>query len=246
MSRVLVIGGSGYAPSLMIPGLAESYTVRVLDPRPPSTECEYLAGDATDPTCLAKALDGVDVLVHAATGSHGRSDPARAASQFTVNVTSVHLALAAAHDAGIRHAVHISSLSVFRNVTGRRVDESTRPDADDPYGLSKRLGEEVCRAAARRWRMSVTVLRLAFPTPDVLWPAWGYTRPPTVRRATNGKPIHATAASDLARAVAAAIEHRNGFQLFHITGDDSAGLWSIERARTVLGWQPTFRIRPEC
>src|SRR4051794_19596660 len=41
--RVLVVGGSGYVSSLMTPLLADRYTIRVLDPRPPSTEygCEY-------------------------------------------------------------------------------------------------------------------------------------------------------------------------------------------------------------
>jgi hypothetical protein len=89
--------------------------------------------------------------------------------------------------------------------------------------------------------MSVTVLRLAWPTPDDVWPAWGIGSPPQVQRRRDGTPIHATAASDLARAVSAALDHRAGFQLFTISGDRSAGIWSTARADRVLGWRPSFR-----
>jgi nucleoside-diphosphate-sugar epimerase len=112
------------------------------------------------------------------------------------------------------------------------------PDACDPYGLSKRLGEEVCRAAVDRWGQSVTVLRPAYPTPDEVWPAWAFVRPPMLRRTADGVPIHGTAASDLARAVIAAIDYRDGFQVFTISGDRSAGLWSVDKAGRLLGWTP--------
>src|SRR6266545_976292 len=238
--RLLIVGGSGYVPGLVLPVLAEDHTVRVLDPRPPASRCEYVRGDATDYASVRAALDGVDVVIHAAMGSHDASDPARAASLFDVNVKSVHLTLLASHDAGIRHAVHLSSVSVYRNLDARTVDESVPPDADDSYGLSKRLGEEVCRAAAHRWPLSVNVLRLAFPTPDAIWPAWGFVDPPAVLRAADGRTIHATAATDLARAVSAAIDYRDGYQVFIISGDQSVGLWSTAKAHRLLGWTPTF------
>jgi hypothetical protein len=41
--------------------------------------------------------------------------------------------------------------------------------------------------------------------------------------------------------VLAAAVCRDGFQIFTITGDESAQLWSTARARTLLGWAPTFR-----
>jgi hypothetical protein len=40
--------------------------------------------------------------------------------------------------------------------------------------------------------------------------------------------------------VLAALEHRAGFQVFSISGDRSARLWSTDRARRVLGWEPSF------
>lgn len=238
--RVLVVGGSGYVGGLVLPVLTGRHAVRVLDPRPPPEEVEYHAGSATDYATLRAAVDGMDAVVHCAMGGTARKAGGTAAAAFDVNVKSVHLTLLAAHDAGVPHAVHISSLSVYRDVTARRLDGTEPPDATDLYGLTKRLGEEVCRAAATQLGLSVNVLRLAWPTPDDLWPAWGRRRRPEHRYAADGSLIEATAATDLAAALLAALDHRDGYQLFTITGDRSARLWSTARARDVLGWAPTF------
>jgi nucleoside-diphosphate-sugar epimerase len=238
--RVLVVGGAGYVGNLVVPLLAERHLIRVLDPRRPAAEVEHLAGSATDYDALRAGMDGMEAVIHCAMGSHDSHTPGGAADTLDVNVKSVYLALMAAHEAGVPHAVHISSMSVYRDLESRRLDESDPPDATDPYGLSKRLGEEVCAAAVHEWGLSVNVLRLTWPTPDELWPAWGAFGGNEIRYATDGTRIDATAASDLARAMLAALEHRDGLGVFTISGDRSARLWSTERARHVLGWEPTF------
>jgi nucleoside-diphosphate-sugar epimerase len=237
--RVLFVGGSGYVGGLLLPRLAERHQLRVLDPRRPVAG-EHLAGDACDRRTLDEAMGGMDTVIHGAMSVIDENDPRTANRAFDVNVTSVYQTLAAAHRAGIRHAVHLSSLSVYRDVNERRLDDAMPPDAVDLYGLTKRFGEEVCRAAAAEHGMSINSLRLAWPTSDEAWPAWAGEEPHDHWFAPDGTPIQATAASDLARAVLAALDYRNGFQIFTISGDRSARLWSIERARTLLGWTPTF------
>jgi hypothetical protein len=91
--------------------------------------------------------------------------------------------------------------------------------------------------------LSVNVLRLAFPTPDGAWPAWTVDGQPRPQYAMDGALIEATAASDLAVALLAALEYSDGFQVFTISGDRSAGLWSTAKARQVLGWEPRGRPR---
>jgi nucleoside-diphosphate-sugar epimerase len=228
-----------------LPALADRYTIRVLDPRSPATECDYVAGDATDESALATAMAGVDAILHCAMGAPVESVPEAAAAidAYDVNVKSVHLTLLAAHRAGVRHAVHISSMSVYRDLLDRSIDDESVPtDATDLYGLTKRLGEQVCHAAATEWGLSINVLRLTWPTPDNLWPAWGRTRPPTLLRSGDGNPVEATAGSDLARAIGAALEFRDGFQLFTISGDRSLRRWGIGKAGRLLGWEPIFGI----
>ncbi|GAA2048688.1 hypothetical protein GCM10009839_62960 [Catenulispora yoronensis] len=245
--RILMVGGSGYVGSLMLPGLAGGHSIRVLDPVAPVGAPEgvvHVAGSALDSGVLAGALEGVDVVVHAAMGR--RSDvhwpyPDLGRS-FEVNVASVYATLAAAREAGVRRAVLISSLSVFADgpvaLADRVLDEAVEPDASDVYGVSKRLAEQVCRIAAEAYGMSVTVLRLAWPTPDAVWPRWAlpvvFPEPVQVRFA-DGRPFFALAASDLAAAVDAAVRRVGGYEVFHIHGGSGSGL-STEKARVGLGW----------
>jgi nucleoside-diphosphate-sugar epimerase len=238
--RVLVVGGSGYVAGLMLPVLARRHRIRVLDRRPPEADVEYLAGSATDHADLRRAVQDMDALVHCAMGSTAWDTPGGAADAFDVNVKSTHLALLAARDAGVRHAVYISSMSVYQDLTARRLDESTPPDATDLYGLTKRLGEQVCAAAVAEWGLSVNVLRLVWPTSDGAWPAWSAADPPKLHYTADGTPIEGTAATDLAAAVHAALEHRDGYQLFTISGARSSDQWSTAKARRVLHWTPTF------
>jgi nucleoside-diphosphate-sugar epimerase len=154
----------------------------------------------------------------------------------------VHATLEAAHAAGVSRAVLIGSLSVFDEdgLIERDVDETTEPDATTVYGVTKRLAEQVGRIAADAHGMTVTVLRLAFPTPDEAWPRWALpvAQEPIELRRADGSLVPALAASDLAAAVGAALKRDGGgYEVFHIVGGDDSGRgWSTAKARDALGW----------
>ncbi|MEY9856270.1 nucleoside-diphosphate-sugar epimerase [Catenulispora sp. GAS73] len=244
--RILIVGGSGYVGTLMLPWLAAEHEIRVLDLVPPQGDYDYVAGSATDPAALATALDGMDAVVHGAMGLRSQTawpEP-DTASSFEVNVASVYTTLEAAHTAGVSRVVLIGSMSVFANepvrLSSRDVDETTEPDATNLYGVTKRLAEQVGRIAAQAHGMTVTVLRLAWPTPEDVWPLWALPvldEPMDIRRA-DGTQIPALAASDLAAAVSAAVRRdAGGYDVFHIFGaDDSGRGWSAAKARDGLGW----------
>jgi nucleoside-diphosphate-sugar epimerase len=239
--RVMLAGGSGYVGTLVLPLLHRHHEIAVLDRRPPALDdVEYQAGDLADYDDLRRALTGRDAVVHCAMGRRDWDDPAGAADTFDVNVKSVHLTLLAAREVGVPHLVYVSTMSVYADLECRTLDEQTPPDATDPYGLTKRLGEQVCAAAVQEWGLTVTVLRLAQPTPDAVWPAWGLPDPPRMAHTRSGTPIDSTAATDVALAIHAALSYRKGCSTFHISGDRTAGLWSTARAAELLGWRPTF------
>jgi nucleoside-diphosphate-sugar epimerase len=248
--RVVVIGGSGYVGSLFLPGLADAgHEVCVLDPAAPASDVGWIRGSATDPAVLEAALDGATAVVCSAMGPPGPDGTPDPVTSFDVLVTSVFTALAAAARAGVARAVLISSLSVFANkpvrLPDRMLDETAPPDAADVYGLAKLLAERVGQAAAQAHGMTVTALRIAWPTTESAWPAWALPRlpAPVVIRRTDGTPVPALAASDLTAAVLAALGRDNGgFEAVHILGDDDSGrCWSTAKARTLLGWQPRRR-----
>ena len=234
--RVLVIGGAGYVAGLILPQVALRHAVLVFDLRPPAPGLEYIQGDVLDAAALAEACEGVQAGLYLAMGSPHHNTSIGVRSAFDVNVQGVYLALQALQKAGADHFVYASSMSVYEgSLTSRRFDtEDVPPDSAQTYGLTKRLGEEVCRAADRAGGISVNALRFCLPLPMERWQ----------EHARSGEPTLATEASDVARAVTAAIERPfGGFEAFTISGDYGHIFMDMSKARRMLDWAP--RARPD-
>jgi nucleoside-diphosphate-sugar epimerase len=243
--RILVIGGCGVVGRIVLPVLAGTHQITVLDLNPPADPVPgvtYHTGDARDAELTRRLAAGADSLIYMAMGpAQGWNTTPTVRSHLEVAVSGLYLALSAAHEAGVRHAVYTSSMSVFRYLIpgtqqaatsdqiGHFPSDDTPPDARDFYGLAKRLGEEVCRSAAVEWDMDVVCLRLSFPTPDSEWPP----SDPLFHR------LIATSGSDVAAALEAALDYRgHGFAAFNISGDVDGRTMSLAKARQQLGWTP--------
>ena len=105
--------------------------------------------DILDAAAVARAADGCDAIVHLA-ALLGR--PGETADQImTVNVTGTWNVLAAARTMGVRRVVNFSSVNALGIFSGNGtpdylpIDDAHPPRATTPYGISKRLGEEMCR-----------------------------------------------------------------------------------------------------
>jgi nucleoside-diphosphate-sugar epimerase len=237
--KLLVIGGAGKVGTMVAPMLAKQHSLRVFDLGEPSYDGgEYVRGDVNDPDALMAAAEGMESILYMAMGSESlwrepKLSAAARASHFDVNVKGLYLALLAAHAHGIGQAVYTSSMSVYaRNAAGRFIaDEDMPGDATHCYGFTKRLGEEVCRNACREWGMDINALRLFLPMPDEKWLA----------EVPEGNPKIWTAASDVARAILAALDFRAGFQAFTISGDYEQKYMSLAKAKRFLNWEPLAR-----
>jgi nucleoside-diphosphate-sugar epimerase len=232
--KTLIIGGSGTVGSLVAPILAQTHAIRIFDLRPPEYDnIEYVQGDIRDYADLVRADTGMDNLVYMAMGGLDWAEIHGIVSAFDVNVKGVHLALRAAHEAGISQAVYTSSMSIYAGDLMQRTfaDEGLTPDAAELYGFTKRLGEEVCQNAAHLWGMNVNALRLCYPTGEDKW----------LRETVAGQPTLATSAGDVARAIASALSFSAGFQAFMISGDYENKILKMDKARRLLGWAPLAR-----
>ncbi|MET9336382.1 NAD(P)-dependent oxidoreductase [Nonomuraea sp. NPDC003804] len=233
--RVLVAGGSGAVGALVVPELAARHDVTVMDLRPPAAGVPYVRGSVTDHDDVRRAAEGHDALVYLAMGRKEgwREGDAWVDSHFAVNVTGLYVTLRACAQAGARVAVHASSMSVFEGYATRDYVRRPEPDAVDAYGLTKRLGEQICEAAAREHDLTVTALRLVHPMPDEEWQAYAGDHPDLV-----------TAAGDAAAAFVAALERRGpGFAAYTITGDYRRSRLDWTPALHDLGWWPRARRR---
>lgn len=231
--RLLVIGGAGLVGTLTLPLLAEQHTVRVFDLRAPRVDVPHVIGDVQDVDALSEATMDIDALVFMAMGPFRDGRLLHPAVHFDVSPKGLYLAAAAAAANGVRRLVYTSSMSVFgepEDVQGKYPDESVEPNATHFYGLAKRFGEEVCKAAVREWGMSAVALRLCLPTPEDRWP-------PTHR--PNATPI-ATSGRDTARAILAALDYDGGgFEAVTISGDAGCQVVSsLDKAKSLLGWEP--------
>ncbi len=162
MTKVLVTGATGFVGYHITKQLAEprnrgGQRVRVLVRRPERAKIleplgvELCKGDVTDPSSVRAAMEGVETVFHTAawvgfwrTGS-GRMD--------AVNVEGTRNVLMAAHDAGVKHFLHVSSVAaVGQSLDGQPADENNPWLAEWEevnYVRTKRRGEELVLRFAR-------------------------------------------------------------------------------------------------
>ena len=162
--HALVTGAAGFLGRAIVRRLVrDGATVRALV-RPGRTVdlpgAEVAAGDVCDESAVGEALRGVDCVIHAAArvATTGRWEEFAA-----VNVRATRRLLWAAHAAGVRHIVHISSLSVYAVPTdGVTITEDSpyesESEARGAYSRSKLAADRVAMDAARRG-VPVVVLR---------------------------------------------------------------------------------------
>jgi UDP-glucose 4-epimerase len=122
----------------------------------------WIRGDVRDPFRVEEAVEGMDAVVHMA-GLHGPHwKTAGDMETFEVNVSGTKNVVLAAAQNGVDRLVFTSSRAAY----GSRgeapylpLDEEAEPGADDLYGLTNVLGEDICSYATRTYGMSTFCLR---------------------------------------------------------------------------------------
>ena len=122
--------------------------------------CTLSEGDlGDDPGRLAERIEGCRWAVHCAARVYSGRDWSAVQE---VNVEGTRNTLEAAARAGVRHAVHVSSVAVYGQMSGPMDGsgplEGTIP-SDNFYGRSKRLAEEAASEIHESGRMQVTIVR---------------------------------------------------------------------------------------
>jgi len=119
--------------------------------------------DVLDPAAVRRAARRCAAIVHVAALAH---DSAGSPEQImAVNVLGAWHMLLAAEAAGVGRVISFSSAQVFGIAEGERlpdylpVDDAHPRRAMRPYGLSKRLGEDLCEGFTRRTGIATVCLR---------------------------------------------------------------------------------------
>lgn len=155
----LVTGGAGFFGINMIRYLlakgqrAVSIDIAPFD-YPEKDRVRVVTGDIRSIDALRAAMDGVDVVIHAA-AALPRHSPGDIHSTDVIGTNNV---LAVAHDYGVERVVHISSTAVYGIPDHHPLYEDDRLHGVGPYGRAKIEAEQACLAARERG-MVVPILR---------------------------------------------------------------------------------------
>jgi nucleoside-diphosphate-sugar epimerase len=183
--HVVVTGGSGRLGQYVIRELfTHGYAVSSLDSvKPRECLCPTYTADLSRFQQIIEHFRNADAVVHLArirfpyteTGFDAAkqqwefTDAARDAERFNQNIAITNNVLAAAETCGVKRIVCGSSLAVygFYYPTAKLlpdylpVDEAHPRRPQDPYGLTKLAGEQLCDALAHRAGAQIASLRFA-------------------------------------------------------------------------------------
>lgn len=120
----------------------------------------FIKGDITNPQNVAKAMEGIDIVVHFAAESHVDRSIMDPASFVVTNVTGTQVLLDEALKAGVKRFHHVSTDEVFGALdlnSSTRFSESTPYNPHSPYSASKAGSDHLVRAYADTYGLAVTI-----------------------------------------------------------------------------------------
>lgn len=156
---VLITGGAGFLGiNLTRYLLARGHRVVSLDVAPfdyPERDrITIFEGDIRDPSAVARAMAGVDIVVHTAAALPLYSPE----DIYSTDIDGLRNVLQAAFDAQAERLVHISSTAVYGIPDHHPLAEEDRLDGVGPYGEAKVEAEEICQEFRERG-LCVPVIR---------------------------------------------------------------------------------------
>jgi UDP-glucose 4-epimerase len=169
--KVLVTGGSGRIGKFVVMELQKyQHEVRIFDTKEPeSINSDFFNGSITEPTDIERAMNGIDAVIHlAAIPSMMSNIPS--VDYMNINVAGTFNVLEAAAKSQVSKVAIASSDSALGFVFSTNkfspeyfpINEKHPLQPQDPYGLSKLIGEELCKSATRRYGISTICLRFCW------------------------------------------------------------------------------------
>jgi UDP-glucose 4-epimerase len=169
MRTFLVTGGAGFIGSHIAATLVErGDRVRVLDNLSAGFEAnmagfrdkiEFIKGDVTDPSAVARAVDGVDCVFHEAALASVPASVDRPLDSHAACATGVVTVLDAARRAGVRRVVYAASSAAYGDQPTSSKRETDLPAPLSPYAAAKAAGELYCQAFWATFGLETVAIR---------------------------------------------------------------------------------------
>lgn len=238
--KVLILGAAGRVGSRLTKTLSPSHDLILADVRP-IEDPRYLKLSVLDVPLLEETVAGVDAVVYLSivnTPAYGGRETIEYVSDsFRVQVEGVYNALQAAVRGGGKRVLYASTVSaVSRYPRDVMVSSEHRYFTAGTYGITKGLGEELCRNIHETRGLPVVILRLG----NVYVPELhGHPQ----QRHPHPSRVHV---DEVALAFAKVLETpQPPYALIHVVGEHPDRQWDLDAARELYGWSPTVRFGPD-
>lgn len=166
---VLVTGATGFIGSrLCLAAMQRGHRVRAFGQENQPAEAanarslrsagaELHLASVTDRAAVARAVSGVDTVIHLAAAQHEANVPDQ--RFWDVNVQGTRTVVEAAIEAGVTRFVHGSTIGVFGGRPGVTVHEDSPLEPTNIYGRTKLEGERI--VLSQRDRIEVLIARIS-------------------------------------------------------------------------------------
>lgn len=123
----------------------------------------FIEGDITNPIDVAKAMEGVDIVVHFAAESHVDRSVLDPLTFIRTNVLGTGVLLNEALKQKIKRFHHVSTDEVYGQLAmdGSKFSEETKYDPHTPYSASKAGSDHLVRAYFDTYGLPVTITNCA-------------------------------------------------------------------------------------
>jgi nucleoside-diphosphate-sugar epimerase len=224
--KIVITGGSGKLAEYLAPTLAQEHAILLYDKQhPPNNKFSWVQGEITNRPKLSEAFRGADAVIHlAALRSRYNHLPVNV---METNALGTFCVLEAARREGVKKLLFSSSdavLGIAQSTTELApeylpIDEKHPLKPQDPYGISKMLGEEMCCCYAEGHDIDIIALRFSnifCPGDEQIYLA--DTKDPSVRRKSLWAWVHV---EDAVHAILCAlVSSLQGYKVFHIAAED--------------------------
>ena len=233
--NVLVLGANGYLGPHVVKALERDHTLRLTDINDLDTPHEYFKLDVSDLDSVVAAAEGMDAIVNLSVLRHDRQ------LAFDVSARGAYNMMVAAVEHGIRRVINTGPHFTIAGPSYERVDYEIGPDVTPQpgtnlYALTKSLGQEACKVFSEVH--DIYVLTLLF---------YNFFDPSDTSRYGQDVTPYAVTWDDSAEAFPLALTVDEGSlpsrcEVFYIFTDMPHGRFSNEKAKRILGWQPTNKL----
>ncbi len=174
VKKIVITGGAGFIGSHIVEHFAKEYPnaeILVLDKMTYAADVhnilhllhdsrvELMVGDICDLATCTRAVEGADLVIHAAAESHVDNSFGNSLEFTRTNVVGTHCLMEACRMARTPRIIHVSTDEVYGEVITGTADENALLKPTNPYSASKAAAEMIISGYRRSYNLPVLMVR---------------------------------------------------------------------------------------